>query len=49
MSQIPLNQCACARHPEADAQRDDEARQITTDRAYRQIAVLDVIFLGDTR
>src|SRR5215207_11145556 len=46
MSQIPIPQGASAEHPRADAIRDDKTRQIAPDVAYRQIAIVNVIFFG---
>lgn len=36
----------CAEHPKADEIRDDKTRQIAPDVAYRQIAIVNVIFFG---
>jgi hypothetical protein len=46
MNQIPLPDSARADDPEADEVRDDKTRQIATDVAYRQIAIVNVIFSG---
>jgi glyoxylase-like metal-dependent hydrolase (beta-lactamase superfamily II) len=46
MSQIPLLQSASADHPDADERREDQTRQIARDVAYRQIAIVNVIFYG---
>jgi glyoxylase-like metal-dependent hydrolase (beta-lactamase superfamily II) len=46
MNQIPISQSASAEHPEADERRDDKTRQIAVDVAYRQIAIVNVIFFG---
>jgi glyoxylase-like metal-dependent hydrolase (beta-lactamase superfamily II) len=46
MNQIPLPDSARAEHPEADEVRDDKTRQIAPDVAYRQIAIVNVIFFG---
>lgn len=46
MSQIPLPPSASAEHPEADEARDDKTRQIAPDLAYRQIAIVNVVFFG---
>ena len=46
MNQIPLPDSARAEHPEADEVRDDKTRQIAADVAYRQIAIVNVIFFG---
>jgi hypothetical protein len=49
MNQIPLPDSARAEHPEADEVRDDKTRQIAADVAYRQIAIVNVIFLTTWR
>ena len=46
MNQIPLPQNASAEHPEADEHRDDKTRAIAPDLAYRQTAIVNVIFFG---
>jgi hypothetical protein len=46
MSQIPIPQSASAEDPKADEMRDDKTRQIAPDVAYRQIAIVNVIFFG---
>jgi hypothetical protein len=46
MSQIPLSQSASADRPDADERREDQTRQIARDVAYRQIAIVNVIFYG---
>jgi glyoxylase-like metal-dependent hydrolase (beta-lactamase superfamily II) len=46
VSQIPIPQSARAEHPKADEIRDDKTRQIAPDVAYRQIAIVNVIFFG---
>jgi hypothetical protein len=46
MSQIPLSGTASADRPEYDKLRDDKMRQIAPDLAYRQIAIVNVIFYG---
>ena len=46
MSQIPLSETASADRPEYDKLRDDKTRQIAPDLAYRQIAIVNVIFYG---
>ena len=46
MNQIPISQSASAEHPDADERRDDKTRQIAVDVAYRQIAIVNVIFFG---
>jgi glyoxylase-like metal-dependent hydrolase (beta-lactamase superfamily II) len=52
MNQIPLPQSASAEHPEAGEHRGDKTREIAPDLAYRQTAIVNVIFFGlpdDTR
>jgi glyoxylase-like metal-dependent hydrolase (beta-lactamase superfamily II) len=46
MNHIPLPQNASAEHPEADEHRNDETRAIAPDLAYRQTAIVNVIFFG---
>jgi hypothetical protein len=46
MTQIPLSQTASADRPEYDKLRDDKTRQIAPDVAYRQIAIVNVVFVG---
>jgi glyoxylase-like metal-dependent hydrolase (beta-lactamase superfamily II) len=46
MSQVPLSKNASADHPEGDNERDDKTRQIAPDVAYRQLAIVNVIFFG---
>jgi hypothetical protein len=46
MAQIPLSETASADRPEYDKLRDDKTRQIAPDVAYRQIAIVNVIFFG---
>jgi len=46
MSQIPLSERAVADHSEADEARNDKTRQIAPDLAYRQIAIVNVVFFG---
>src|SRR3978361_2156696 len=46
MAQIPLSDAASADRPEFDKLRDDKTRQIAPDVAYRQIAIVNVIFFG---
>src|SRR3978361_1712906 len=46
MAQIPLSETASADRPENDKLRDDKTRQIAPDVAYRQIAIVNVIFFG---
>jgi glyoxylase-like metal-dependent hydrolase (beta-lactamase superfamily II) len=46
MSQISIPQSASAEDPKADEMRDDKTRQIAPDVAYRQIAIVNVIFFG---
>jgi|SRR4051812_25532414 hypothetical protein len=49
MTQIPLSQTASADRPEYDKLRDDKTRQIAPDVAYRQIAIVNVVFFGQPR
>ena len=46
MAQIPLSETASADRTEYDKLRDDKTRQIAPDLAYRQIAIVNVIFYG---
>lgn len=46
MTQIPLSPAADAEHPEFDVDRNDNTRQIVADVAYRQLAIVNVIFVG---
>lgn len=46
MTQIPLSPAAEAEHPEFDLDRNDNTRQIVADVAYRQLAIVNVIFVG---
>src|SRR3569833_1531412 len=46
MTQIPLSRTASADRPEYDKLRDDKPRQIAPDVAYRQIAIVNVVFVG---
>ena len=46
MTQIPLSETAIADRPEADQVRNDRMRQIASDLAYRQIAIVNVMFFG---
>src|ERR1700712_3659271 len=46
MAQIPLSETASADRPLDDKLRDDKTRQIALDLAYRQIAIVNVIFYG---
>src|SRR4051794_36107407 len=46
MTQIPLSETAIADRPEADQVRNDKTRQIGSDLAYRQIAIVNVMFFG---
>jgi glyoxylase-like metal-dependent hydrolase (beta-lactamase superfamily II) len=46
MNQIPLSESASADCPRADDLRDDKTRQIAPDVAYRQIAIVNVVFVG---
>ncbi|MGY3239666.1 glyoxylase-like metal-dependent hydrolase (beta-lactamase superfamily II) [Bradyrhizobium sp. USDA 4448] len=46
MTQIPLPSSAEAEHPQSDLDRNDSTRQIVPDVAYRQLAIVNVIFVG---
>jgi glyoxylase-like metal-dependent hydrolase (beta-lactamase superfamily II) len=46
MSQIPLSDRAAAGVPGAGDSREDKTRQLTHDLAYRQIAIVNVVFFG---
>jgi glyoxylase-like metal-dependent hydrolase (beta-lactamase superfamily II) len=46
MAQIPLADTATVNHREADKVRNDKTRQIAPDLAYRQIAIVNVMFFG---
>ena len=46
MTQIPLSSTAEAEHPAFDFDRNDDTRQIVADVAYRQLAIVNVIFVG---
>jgi glyoxylase-like metal-dependent hydrolase (beta-lactamase superfamily II) len=46
MNQIPLPETASADHPDADKARGDKTRQIARDVAYRQVAIVNIIFVG---
>src|SRR4051812_50032700 len=46
MTQISLPSSADAEHPQSDLDRNDNTRQIVTDVAYRQLAIVNVIFVG---
>jgi glyoxylase-like metal-dependent hydrolase (beta-lactamase superfamily II) len=46
MAQIPLPSAAAAEHPEFDLDRNDDTRQIVADVAYRQLAIVNVVFVG---
>ena len=46
MTQIPLSPAAEAEHPQSDVDRNDNTRQIVSDVAYRQLAIVNVIFVG---
>ncbi|SPP97207.1 MULTISPECIES: MBL fold metallo-hydrolase [Bradyrhizobium] len=46
MTQIPLPSEASAEHPKFDLDRDDNTRQIVADIAYKQLAIVNVIFVG---
>jgi len=44
--QVPLSPAAAADRPEQDSARDDGTREIVGDVAYRQLAIVNVIFVG---
>jgi len=44
--QIPLSPTASADRPEQDTERDDATREIASDVAYRQLAIVNVVFVG---
>lgn len=46
MTQIPLSPAAGAEHPQADLHRNDNTREIVSDVAYRQLAIVNVVFVG---
>jgi len=46
MTQIALSESAAADNHEADRARNDKTRQIALDVAYRQIAIVNVMFVG---
>ncbi len=46
MNQIPLTEAAGADNEAADEKRNDDTRQIASDLAYRQIAIVNVVFYG---
>jgi glyoxylase-like metal-dependent hydrolase (beta-lactamase superfamily II) len=46
MTQISLPSSADAEHPQSDLDRNDSTRQIVADVAYRQLAIVNVIFVG---
>ena len=46
MTQIPLSSTAEAEHAAFDFDRNDDTRQIVADVAYRQLAIVNVIFVG---
>jgi glyoxylase-like metal-dependent hydrolase (beta-lactamase superfamily II) len=46
MTQIALSDAAAADNPQADEDRNDKTRQIAPDVAYRQIAIVNVVFVG---
>jgi hypothetical protein len=46
MTQIPLPASALAENHDADAERDDGVREIAPDVAYRQLAIVNVVFYG---
>src|SRR4051812_42966564 len=47
MEQIPLSKNASADGPQAGKMRDDKTREIVPDLAYRQIAIVNVMFFGE--
>ncbi|HYW64771.1 MAG TPA: MBL fold metallo-hydrolase [Bradyrhizobium sp.] len=46
MNQIPLPDTAAADVPRDDRLRDDKTRQLAPDLAYRQVAIVNVVFFG---
>ena len=46
MTQIPLPASALAENHDADGERDDGVREIAPDVAYRQLAIVNVVFYG---
>jgi hypothetical protein len=46
MTQINLSEAASADNQPADQARNDKTRQIAADLAYRQIAIVNVVFYG---
>src|SRR3954451_3988063 len=46
MTQISLPSSADAEHPQSDVDRNDNTRQIVLDVAYRQLAIVNVVFVG---
>src|SRR3954471_9287017 len=46
MTQISLPSAADAERPSFDLDRNDDTRQIVADVAYRQLAIVNVIFVG---
>ncbi|KPF98093.1 MBL fold metallo-hydrolase, partial [Rhodopseudomonas sp. AAP120] len=46
MAQIPLSSSAEAERPDLDAERDDQVREIAPDVAYKQLAIVNVMFVG---
>ncbi len=46
MTQIPLSSSAEAEQAGFDLDRNDDTRQIVADVAYRQLAIVNVIFVG---
>ena len=46
MAQIPLPDSANAEHAQSDRERDDNTREIVPDVAYRQLAIVNVVFVG---
>ena len=45
-NQIPLSGAASADRPQEDSERDDGTREVAADVAYRQIAIVNVVFVG---
>jgi hypothetical protein len=46
MNQIPLTEATAADDHKADQARDDGTRSLSLDLAYRQIAIVNVMFFG---
>src|SRR5215218_10380964 len=44
--QIPLDSNSVADNPKADAARDDHTRELTSDVAYKRLAIVNVAFFG---